>query len=140
MSNYRTTYDAWMADPLGFWAAAATAVDWIASPTESVVDPQGLASWFADGTCNVCWNAVDRHVVAGRGNEAALIYDSAILGISKTLTFSQLLDAVELFASVLRSHGGDAGAARCGWSHRPPCSLPDSLPISLPRVSSMESL
>ncbi|MBB6193841.1 AMP-binding protein [Sphingomonas histidinilytica] len=105
MSNYRTTYDAWMADPLGFWAAAATAVDWIASPTESVVDPQGLASWFADGTCNVCWNAVDRHVVAGRGNEAALIYDSAILGISKTLTFSQLLDAVELFASVLRSHG-----------------------------------
>ncbi|BBB14202.1 AMP-binding protein [Novosphingobium flavum] len=105
MSSYRETYDEWMTDPLGFWSDAATAVEWMVQPTTSEVNDKGIARWFADGTCNVCWNAVDRHVVAGRGAEPALIYESALLGISKSLTFSELLDSVQVFSSVLRSHG-----------------------------------
>ena len=73
MSSYRETYDEWMTDPLGFWSDAATAVEWMVQPTTSEVNDKGVARWFADGTCNVCWNAVDRHVVAGRGAEPALI-------------------------------------------------------------------
>ncbi|ATW05275.1 AMP-binding protein [Sphingorhabdus sp. YGSMI21] len=104
MSNYPATYEAWKTDADGFWAKAAESIDWIKQPTKNEIDEEGLALWFSDGTCNACWNAVDRHVLAGRGDDTALIYDSAILGISRTYTFSDLLDAVEVFSSVLRSH------------------------------------
>ena len=36
--------------------------------------------WFADGVLNTCFNALDRHVRDGRGDQAALIYDSPVTG------------------------------------------------------------
>lgn len=105
MSTYSATYDAWKGDADGFWAKAAESIDWISAPSRNEVDEEGHARWFVDGTCNTCWNAIDRHVQAGRGDDLALIYDSAILGISRTYTFSELLDAVQVFSSILRSHG-----------------------------------
>ncbi|CAM4195582.1 AMP-binding protein [Novosphingobium lubricantis] len=105
MPDYALTYDAWKGDPDGFWMAAAETVEWGTNPTRNEVGPDGLARWFADGTGNICWNALDRHVGAGRGDAPAIIYDSAILGISRTYTYSELLDAVEVFSSVLMSFG-----------------------------------
>lgn len=105
MSTYSATYDSWKDDADSFWAKAAEAIDWISAPSRNDLDDEGLARWFADGTCNTCWNAIDRHVQAGRGNDPALIYDSAILEISRTYTFSELLEAVQVFSSILRSHG-----------------------------------
>ena len=65
--------------------------------------------WFADGTLNTCFNALDRHVRDGRGNQAALIYDSPVTGIRRTYTYTELRDEVARFAGVLRALGVDKG-------------------------------
>ncbi|MGH7716355.1 MAG: AMP-binding protein, partial [Vulcanimicrobiaceae bacterium] len=61
--------------------------------------------WFTGGELNTCYNAVDRHVENGRGEQAALIYDSPITQTIRTYTYNQLLDAVARFAGVLASLG-----------------------------------
>ena len=44
--------------------------------------------WFAGGRLNTCYNAVDRHVEAGRGDQLAVIYDSPVTDSVRTLTFA----------------------------------------------------
>src|SRR6185312_10010569 len=57
--------------------------------------------WFPDGRLNVCHNALDRHVDAGRGEQAALVYDSPVTGTQRTYTYAELRDEVAAFAGVL---------------------------------------
>jgi propionyl-CoA synthetase len=61
--------------------------------------------WFPDGVLNTCYNALDRHVEAGRGEQAALVYDSAMTGRRATYSYTQLRDEVARFAGALRSLG-----------------------------------
>jgi propionyl-CoA synthetase len=65
--------------------------------------------WFPDGVLNTCFNAVDRHVRNGRGDQAALIYDSPVTGTQRTYTYAELLDKVARFAGVLRGLGVTKG-------------------------------
>ena len=76
-SGYRQTYDRWRADPQAFWAEAAREIAWI-TPPERIFDAQAgvYGRWFPDARCNACFNALDRHVEAGRGDQVALYYDS----------------------------------------------------------------
>jgi propionyl-CoA synthetase len=101
MGRYRETYDRWKRDPEGFWAEAAREIDWI-KPHDEVY---GALGWYAGAECNTCWNALDRHVAGGRGEQLALIYDSAMLGKVKRFTYAELLDKVATFAGVLQRHG-----------------------------------
>ncbi len=74
-SRYHEVYAGWKSDPEGFWADAAGEIDWI-KPWDKVFDKvDGLDRWFVGAECNTCWNCVDRHVEAGRGDQAAIIYD-----------------------------------------------------------------
>ena len=108
MSRYHEVYAGWKADPEGFWADAARDIDWI-KPWDKVFDKvDGLDRWFVGAECNTCWNCVDRHVEAGRGDQAAIIYDSPITGAKRTYTYAQLQGEVSAFAQVL----ADKGAAR----------------------------
>ena len=68
ISRYAETYAAWQRDPLNFWAEAAKEIDWIQAP-QNIFDAKAgvYGLWFPDATCNTCWNALDRHVVAGQG-------------------------------------------------------------------------
>ena len=77
MGSYDEVYRASMTDPEGFWLAAAAAIDWRVKPVRALdcSDPP-FYRWYPDGELNVCFNAVDRHVEAGRGGQAAVIYDS----------------------------------------------------------------
>ena len=70
-SRYPEIYARWQRDPQGFWGEAANAIDWIEKP-KTVFDPNAgvYGRWFPDGVCNTCYNAVDRHVIAGRGDAA----------------------------------------------------------------------
>ena len=79
VSRYHEVYGRWKADPAAFWAEAAREIDWF-KPAERVFDPAAgvYGRWFAGGVCNTCYNAVDRHVAAGRGEQAAIIYDSPV--------------------------------------------------------------
>src|SRR6266487_3027761 len=58
---------------------------------------------------NTCFNAVDRHVRDGRGQQPALIYDSPVTGSQRTYTYAELQDATARFAGVLRGLGVDKG-------------------------------
>ena len=81
MADARERYDAEYArsltDPDGFWLDAAAAVDWIRKPSIGCDGSDApFFRWFPDGALNTCYNALDRHVIAGRADQPALIYDS----------------------------------------------------------------
>jgi propionyl-CoA synthetase len=110
MGRYAEAFQQSLADPERFWAAAAGGIDWYRQPTV-VLDKSSppFYRWFAGGTLNTCFNAVDRHVRDGRGDQVALIYDSPVTGTSRKLTYRQLLGEVARFAGVLRGLGTNAG-------------------------------
>jgi propionyl-CoA synthetase len=108
--RYKDVYEGWKADPEQFWMQAAEAVDWIRKPSRALDDSKApFYSWFGDGVCNTCWNAVDRHVVAGRGEQAALIHDSPITGTNKTITYAELQQRVARLAGGLAARGVTKG-------------------------------
>ena len=74
--SYAEVYDGWKADPDGFWMRAAEAVGWDRAPTHGLDATRApIYGWFADALGNTCYNAVDRHVAAGRGDQTAIIHD-----------------------------------------------------------------
>ena len=100
-----------LSDPDSFWGSAAEDIHWIKKPTQ-ILDtsdsPHGR--WFIDGELNTCYNAIDRHVDAGRGDATALIYDSPVTGNTvKKYSFSELQDLTARFAGVLESIGVTKG-------------------------------
>lgn len=99
-----TIYARAAADPETFWAEQARKLDWY-SPWQRVCewDPPH-ARWFVGGTLNVSVNCLDRHVAAGLGDKAALIWEGEP-GDHRTLTYRELSLAVNRCANVLRRHG-----------------------------------
>ena len=110
MSAYHETFRRSLTDPDGFWAEAAQLIDWYQQPSV-VLDPSNapLYRWFTDGVLNTCFNALDRHVRGGRGEQAALIYDSPVTGVQRTITYQELLDEVARFAGLLAERGVTKG-------------------------------
>ena len=109
MSSYRKVYGAWKSDPESFWAEAAGEIDWSRSWDHVYRRVGGLDRWFAGARCNTCHNCIDRHAAAGRGDQAALIYDSPVTGQVKTYSYSDLLDEVATFAAALQDLGTGRG-------------------------------
>ena len=110
MGRYAQEFDRSLSDPEGFWGDAAKGIDWYQAPSV-VLDAANppFYRWFADGVLNTCFNAVDRHVRDGLGDQAALIYDSPVTGTKRTYTYGELLDQVARFAGVLRGLGVGQG-------------------------------
>jgi propionyl-CoA synthetase len=109
-SRYRDAYRRSLTDPAGFWADAAGAIHWDRRWDRVLDDSQApLYRWFTGGRLNTCYNALDRHVEAGRGEQAALIYDSPVTGTVRTLSFRELTDQVARFAAVLAAEGVGRG-------------------------------
>ncbi|WP_415183792.1 propionyl-CoA synthetase [Phaeovulum sp.] len=107
---YKEIYAAWQRDPEGFWMQAAEAIDWIKPPSKALfAENAPLYEWFVDAQVNTCWNAVDRHVIAGRGDQLAIIHDSPITHSSKGITYSQLQKRVANLAGALRAKGVEKG-------------------------------
>jgi propionyl-CoA synthetase len=109
-SRYPEVYARWQRDPEGFWAEAAQAIDWY-TPAARIFDPNmGIyGRWFVGASCNTCFNALDRHVAAGRGEQAAIIYDSPVTGTKRILSYAEMLAEVQVFAAVLQDFGVVAG-------------------------------
>lgn len=104
--GYKEVYEGWQADPEAFWMEAAEAIDWIEKPSRALNDDNApLYEWFTDGVVNTCFNAVDRHVAAGRGGQAAIIYDSPITGAKETISYAELQDRVARLGGALASKG-----------------------------------
>ena len=109
-SRYAEAYQRSCRDPEGFWADAAADIDWI-RPADKVFDPQAgiYGRWFVGALCNTCFNAVDRHVAGGRGDQAALIYDSPVTATKRTFTYAELQHEVAVLAAVLKDLGVERG-------------------------------
>src|SRR5262245_61711974 len=112
-SHYHGEYERWRRDPESFWAAAARDIDWYEAPRR-VFDPAAgvYGRWFPDAVCNTCWNAVDRHVMRGRGEQPAIIYDSPLAGQKRILTYHRLQVETQVLAAILRNFGIEKGEDR----------------------------
>jgi propionyl-CoA synthetase len=95
-----------LADPEGFWAEAAAAIDW-ERKWDCVLDQsrKPFYRWFTGARMNTCWNALDRHVERGRADQLALIYDSPVTGQVKRFTYRALRDEVAKLAGAMQSLG-----------------------------------
>lgn len=108
--SYKKVYNSWKNDPEAFWMTAADAIDWVTKPSKALfADRAPLYEWFSDSEVNTCYNAVDRHVLNGRGDQKAIIYDSPMTGTKYSITFSELLEKVSVLAGALKNKGISKG-------------------------------
>lgn len=108
--NYKSVYDGWKTDPEAFWMEAAEAISWTKKPTHALDSSNApLFEWFTDGEANTCYNALDRHVEAGRGDQTAIIYDSPITGVKRKISYAELTDQVAMLAGSLKAKGVGKG-------------------------------
>lgn len=110
MTEYAEQFQRSLEDPEGFWLEAARTIDWSRNPTRALDASQApLYRWFPDGELNTAYNALDRHVERGRGEQAALIWDSPVTSSRSHYTYRELRDAVARFAGGLAQLGVDKG-------------------------------
>lgn len=109
-SQYGDIYSSWRKDPDQFWDQAAKDAHWFKPYEKTFAADQGVyGRWFTGGETNICYNAVDRHVEQGRGQQAAIIYDSPVTGQKRQITYAQLLEEVQALAAVMQDHGVTKG-------------------------------
>lgn len=108
--GYADVYGAWKNDPEGFWMDQARAIDWVTPPSKALDDSNApLYRWFTDAEVNTCYNAVDRHVENGRGEQVAIIYDSPVTHTKREITYAELQTRVASLAGALRAKGIEKG-------------------------------
>ena len=109
MSRWHEVYEDWRRDPALFWSHAAQSIDWYSDWDLVHGEMDGSDRWFIGGSCNTCYNCLDRHVSHGASGRPALIYDSPASGVQRIFTYRELLDEVSLFAGLLRELGVERG-------------------------------
>ncbi|HEX8829073.1 MAG TPA: AMP-binding protein, partial [Xanthobacteraceae bacterium] len=111
-AEYKKMYQRSLADPDGFWAEQAKRIDWMRNFTKvkdtSFKKPNVSIKWFEDGSTNVAYNCIDRHL-RGRGNQTAIIWEGDDPKQSKHITYKQLHDEVCRFANILRNRNVKKG-------------------------------
>ncbi|MFB0951524.1 MAG: propionyl-CoA synthetase [Rhodospirillales bacterium] len=108
MTNaFEKAYAHSMSDPEAFWAEAAEGITWT-KKWDKVLDDSNAPfyRWFSGGELNTCYNCLDRHIEDGRGDQAALIYDSPVTGgTQRTYSYNELLHEVSQVAGALAAEG-----------------------------------
>ena len=108
--GYKEIYNGWKNDPESFWMTAADAIDWVKKPSKALFsDKAPLYEWFCDSEVNTCYNAIDRHVLNGRANQKAIIYDSPVTDTKYSITYSELHEKVATLAGALLAKGISKG-------------------------------
>ncbi|MEI2775153.1 MAG: propionyl-CoA synthetase [Tetrasphaera sp.] len=107
---YAAAYEQSLTDPDAFWGEAATRIEWMTPPT-TILDSSNppFYRWYTGATLNTCFNALDRHVRDGRGEQVALHYDSPVTGTKTSITYAALLERVAKLAGALASLGVEKG-------------------------------
>jgi propionyl-CoA synthetase len=108
--KYEEAFKESLQHPEVFWGRAAEEIAWY-KKWDQVLDTSNppFALWFLGGEINTCYNAVDRHVEGGLGEQPALIYDSPVTNTVLTYTYAQLQDRVSRIAGFLTSLGVTKG-------------------------------
>ena len=109
-TTYDEVYARSVADPTGFWATAAEAIQWDQRWDQVRDDSRApFHRWFVGGRLNTCYNALDRHIERGRGKQVALIYDSPVTATVRRYTYTELRDEVAKLAGALVAQGVTKG-------------------------------
>ena len=109
-ASYSDIYARSLSDPEAFWAEAAEDIHWERRWDRVLDDSRApFYRWFPGAVTNTCYNALDRHVEGGRGDQLALIYDSPMTGVIERFTYRELLDRVARVAGVLAEAGVGKG-------------------------------
>ena len=92
-----------------FWAEQAKVLDWFKTWDKVLDDSKApFFRWFVGGELNASYNALDRHIKAGKRNRAAIIWEGE-KGETRTLTYYELYREVNRFASALKNLGVKKG-------------------------------
>ncbi len=110
MNNYEAIFKKSIQEPELFWDESAQAISWF-KKYDRVLDDSNppFYRWFVGGQLNICYNALDRHIEAGRGEQTALIWDSPVTNQIKKYSYRELTEYVAKFAAVLKSFGVKKG-------------------------------
>jgi acetyl-CoA synthetase len=118
LQEYESLYRQSIQDPEKFWASAAGELHWF-KPWDKVLDWNlPWAKWFVGGRTNLSYNCVDRHALGERAQKTAIIWEGEP-GEVRRLTYAELLDEVQKFASALKHLGikkGDRVAVYMGMT------------------------
>ena len=108
--KYDEAFQESLENPESFWGRAAEGIHWD-KQWDRVLDQSNspFVKWFPGAKVNTCYNAVDRHVDGGLGNQIALIYDSPVTNVIRKFTYSELKDRVSKIAGFLKELGVEKG-------------------------------
>ncbi|TFG41348.1 MAG: acetate--CoA ligase, partial [Chromatiales bacterium] len=111
-ARYEEMYARSVSDNEGFWAEEALRVDWI-KPFSKVKDVSFAKEdlhirWYEDGTLNVCYNCVDRHLPA-KADDVAIIWEGDDPNRDLKISYSELHKRVCKFANALKALGAKKG-------------------------------
>ena len=130
-----------LSDPESFWIEHAQRLHWHKPPSRALTRrtktlPSGVQhehwSWFPDGEISTTYNCVDRHVLAGRGEDIAIVWESPVTGMVERYSYARLLDEVEVLAGVLREEGVKKGDVVIIYSMLPSPDSPSWMIPSFP--------
>ncbi len=111
-ADYERMYAESIADPDSFWAEQGKRIDWFTPPSKISnwsYDPVSI-KWYEDGVLNLCHNAVDRHVEAGRGDAIAFIFEpDDIAKDARRVSYAELQTEVVRMANALKKLGVTKG-------------------------------
>jgi len=108
--SYAATYHRSIHQPEAFWRERAELIDWLVFPSTILGrDHHGVERWYPDGVLNTCFNALDRHVIAGNGSRTAIFYDSPVTNRRDTISYAALLERVARCAGGLSALGVGRG-------------------------------
>lgn len=115
LATYRALHARSLAEPDAFWAEQIAGFHWFQQPERAYTGSGPDARWFPGGRTNLAFNALERHVRAGRGDHLALVWESEAVDAARQprqirrYTFRQLRDEVVRLASALAALGVKAG-------------------------------
>jgi len=116
MEEYQKLYKQSIEDMEGFWGEQAKSIDWF-KPYDKVWEKTDLfpGKWFVGGKLNVSYNAIDRHVKAGKGDKIALIWEADEPGQVRKFTYNELLKEVSKVANGMKNLGLKKGDRVTIW-------------------------
>ncbi|KAM4035303.1 acyl-CoA synthetase short-chain family member 3, mitochondrial [Anomaloglossus baeobatrachus] len=108
--DYDQVFHSSVHDPEKVWGRASENIAWF-KPWTKIMDNSNppFTEWFIGGELNVCYNAVDRHIESGRGNQVAIIHDSPVTGTKQSITYQEIYEQVSKLAGVLTKYGVKTG-------------------------------
>ena len=108
--SYQSEYLRAKNNPTQYWQEQAKLIDWFQAPTNILSqDQDDFYHWYADGSLNTSYLALDYHVKQGRGEQTALIYDSPVTNTKEIYSYAELTVLVAKFADVLAKQGVTKG-------------------------------